>query len=203
MVPALAVPGHSGAPLRSVRPSLSGGQGGRLRPRKLVGKAKSPPQFLKKMNLLGSGLNEWEVAWASGAFWHWCRVLTFTTLEKVRSASCAHSWRSCRLRSWPACRCSASGCPGCKCSAAATRTLSYPRAPLGSSTLSVVTVLWNERGPRVTSSCQEPCAASCRYETMEPSPSQSCSLGPRNRERTPGHPSVSALADIRPLQSPG
>lgn len=128
------------------------------------------------------------------------RALTLTIWEKVLSASCT---RSRCLRSRSACRLSASGCSGCKCSVADTRTFSYSRDPLGSSPLTVVTVLWNECGPRVTSSCQEPCAASCRYETMEPSPSQSCSLGSRKRERTPGHPSVSALGDTLPVQSPG
>lgn len=128
------------------------------------------------------------------------RALTFTIWEKVLSACCT---RSRCLRSWSARRLSASGCPGCKCSVADSRTFSYSRDPLGSSPLTVVTVLWKECGPRVTSSCQEPGAASCRYERMEPSPSQSCSLGSRKRERTPGHPSVSAFGDTLPLQSPG
>ena len=65
----------------------------------------------------------------------------------------------------------------------------------------VVTVLWNEGGPWVTSSCQKPCAASCRYETMEPSSLQSCSLGSRERERTPGYPSVSGCSDTLPLRA--
>lgn len=53
----------------------------------------------------------------------------------------------------------------------------------------------------MTSSGQELRAVSCRYETMEPSSSQCCSLGSRERERTQGYPSVSGCSDTLPLQS--
>lgn len=122
--------------------------------------------------------------------------------EKVRSTSCTHSPWPCRLRSALACRLSASGCSDCMCSVTDTRTCSYSWDPLGSSLSTMVTVLWNDCGPCVISSCQESCAASCKYETMEPSASHSCSLGSRRREKTPGHPSVSVLLDTLPSRAP-